>query len=145
MFPSAIILFHPHVGISICRASHNPVKQVLNQNRKYLSCFLTAPTKYIFGKPSVSLSPVGLWSPVNASDSEVMLVKAAICLPTLTTGFVEHHLENQSRCSSSIEGCHKAMLHVKRAKARPLLNFEKEQVASCLQTRHGSRLDQHQS
>ena len=40
------------------------------------------------------ISPVGLWSPVNTGDPEVMLVKAAICLPTLSTGLVKHHLGN---------------------------------------------------
>ena len=63
-------------------------------------------------------NPVRLWCPVNAGDSEIMLVKTAIRLKTL--------------------------FHW-RSRAPPLWNFKKEPVASCPQTMHGSQWDQHRS
>ena len=85
VLPSAVILFHPNIGVPIRRAGHYPARGKVEYKQRMHRCFLVID-EHRLG------SPICLGSPIYASDSEIMLVQFPIFFEALSIGRIELHL-----------------------------------------------------
>ena len=145
VFPSAIVLLHPNIGVPISWASNNPAKLKCTSAIRQVGQYQRTPfRKESFLCTCWSLEPSQcrwLWDhadpdchpPPNPCQWKSRAPPAKF-----------------SRCSTHLKSEGKLQQDAgqrlcEKIKTRPLWSFEIEQVVSYLQTRHGSQSDQHQS
>ena len=85
VLPSAVILFHPNIGVPIRRAGHYPAIGKMDYRQWSHHHFL------VIDEHRLS-TPVRLRSPIYASDSEIMLVQFPIFFEPLSIVRIQLHL-----------------------------------------------------